>query len=96
MGRVNNNKTHPYTCKPTILGQFGGADQRGDGEAVPGTDREASSAPGHAAGAAAQRHPLVRVTVVVSGRLQRQVAAHVFHTLAVALRRQHGRVISRQ
>lgn len=72
---------------PTVLGEFGGADQGGDGEAVPGADRQASPAAGHAAGAAAQRHALVRVPVVVPGGGQRQVAAHVLHAPAVALGR---------
>lgn len=40
--------------QPTILGQFSGADQSGDSEAVSGADRQTSSSSGHAAGAAAQ------------------------------------------
>lgn len=83
--------------EPTVLSELGGADQGGDGEAVPGADRQGSAAARHAAGAAAQRHALVRVTVVVPGGGQRQVAAHVLHALAVALGEEQkaGRVISR-
>lgn len=51
---------------PTILGEFGGADQGGDSEGVSGADRQASTA-GHAAGTAAQCCPLVGVTVRVAG-----------------------------
>lgn len=98
------SRRHPASLKgpsgagePTVLGEFGGADQGGDGEAVPGADRQASPAAGHAAGAAAQRHALVRFAVVVAGGGQRQVAAHVLHALAVTLGRSRrvGRVISR-
>lgn len=88
------SRGHPASLKgpsgagePTVLGEFGGADQGGDGEAVPGADRQAPPAAGHAAGAAAQRHALVRVAVVVAGGGQRQVAAHVLHALAVTLGR---------
>lgn len=82
--------------EPTVLGEFGGTDQGGDGEAVSGTDRQASPAPRHAAGAAAQQHALMRVAVVIPGGGQRQVAAHVLHAFAVTLgRSRQGRVISR-
>lgn len=54
----------------TVLGEFGGAHQGGDAEAVSGADRQTPTA-GHAAGAAAQCCPLADVAVVVAGRLQR-------------------------
>lgn len=85
-----------YTYKRTILGQFGGADQGGDIEDVSGADWEATSTPGHAAGAAAQCCPLVRVVVVVAGWVQRQVAVHILHALAVTLRGQCEGVIATQ
>lgn len=77
---------------PTILGEFGGADQGGDAEAVSRADWEAST-PWHAAGAAAQRCHLMEVSMVVASRGQWQVAVHIFHTLAVTLRGQYEGVI---
>lgn len=51
----------------TILGEFSGAHQGGDGEAVSRAHRQASSTPRHAARAAAQRLDLLGVTVMVAG-----------------------------
>lgn len=51
--------TNKPTHTPTILCKLGGTDQGGDGEAVSRADRQASSTPGHVAGAAAQRYGLV-------------------------------------
>lgn len=84
-----NQNTHT----PTILGEFGGADQGGDAEAVSRADWQASSTPGHAVGVAAQRLHLVGVAMLVAGRGQRQVAVHIFHALAVTLRGQREGVI---
>ena len=78
-------QTNPH-IKPTILGEFGGADQCGDSEAVSGADRQASPTTRQSAGAAAQCCRLVGVTVVVAGRGQRQVGVHILHALAVTLR----------
>lgn len=73
--------------KPTILGQFSGADQSRDSEAVSRADRKTSS--GHGAGAAAQTSwRSVGVVVVLAGWLQGQVAVDILHTLAVTLNRQ--------
>ncbi len=80
--------TSKPTYTPTILREFGGADQCGDGEAVSWADWQAASTPRHAAGAAAQRCHLVGVAVVVAGRGQWQVAVHILHALAVTLREQ--------
>lgn len=70
----------------TILGQFCGADQSGDSEAVSGADRKSSSASGQAAGAAAQTSwRSVGVVVVVAGWVLGQVAVDILHSLAVTL-----------
>lgn len=74
------------TPTPTILSEFGRADQCGDGEAVSRADWQAASTPRHAAGAAAQPCPLVEVAVLVAGGGQWQVAVHILHTLAVTLK----------
>lgn len=78
---------HRHKLAPTILGEFSGADEGGDGETVPGAYRQASPAPRHAAGAAVQPCPLVGVAEMVTGRRQGQVGVHVFHAFAVTLTR---------
>lgn len=72
--------THTHTH--TVLSEFGGADERGDGERVSGADRQ----PAHTAGAAHQRRPLVTVGVTALRR-QGQIGADFLHTLTVTLQK---------
>lgn len=79
---------HMHKLARTVLGEFGGADEGGDGEAVSVACRQASPTRRQAAAAAVQTCPLVGVAEMVTGRRQGQVAVHIFHAFAVTLMRQ--------
>lgn len=64
----------------TILRELSGADQRRYGEAVPGADRQSSSA----TRVPHQRPALVTLPLRTCGG-QRQIRGHIFHFLAVPL-----------
>lgn len=75
--------------KPTILGQFSGADQSGDRETVSGADWKTSSTSRHTTGAAAQTSWWsVGVVVVVAAWVKGQVAVDILHTFTVTLKGQ--------
>ena len=73
--------SHRYINTHTVLGELGGADESGYGEAVPWADGQAA----YAAVVPHQCGPLVDVSVTALCR-QRQIGAHILHAFTITLK----------